>query len=268
MNQIQLSFNLTGRCNLACAYCAVYRGELKTPDMKPEIIEGGYNKIRGMHPNSLLDLNCMGFGEPLINWEAIEKVDNIKNLDDKVRCFVTSNGTFQERVLDLAKRDWIITISYDGIHNEDLRGKSYLVEDTINKLGKVNNAKFLIRMTVTPEDLDHLNDSLNYVKDLGAEYIVLGPVFPFGRYKDQKLDSSFDMEKIYHSVRHANEIGLKPILSIEEACTLATKGYYIMPNGKLSICYIENIHPTEENRKKASEQGCLLKPYKELLSKK
>ncbi len=194
----------------------------------------------------------------------------MKTLDKKVRCFVTTNGTLQEKVLELARKGWIISVSYDGIFNEVQRGKTFLVEGTIKKLAE-NKAKFLVRTMITPEHLECLKESLNRMRKLGVEYVMLCPVFPFGRYKNcknKKLTSGLDTNKLYEAEKHEEEIGLKPMLYIIKPFTLATKGFYIMPDGKISICYIENIQPTEKNRKKAYEQGCLLKPYKELLSKR
>lgn len=264
MKHIQLAFNLTGRCNLECTYCATHGGELKVPDLKSEIIMSGYKEIRRKYPNSYLDLNCIGNGEPLLNWEAIGAIDEIRMSDNKTRCFITTNGTLKNKTLELAKRGWIVTISYDGIDHQFLRGKSEVVRDTITGLVKIN-AKFLVRMTITPESSDRLCESLNYIKKLGVEYIVLGPVFPFGRYKNKKSGSFFDINKLYKSLKYGEEINLKIILSIQKACTLATKGYYVMPDGGISICYIDCIEPSEDNRKKAYSQGCILYDYKKLL---
>jgi len=262
MKYVQLSFNLTGRCNLSCAYCAVNGGESKTPDTEPNAIIKGYKKIRKMYPSACIDLNCMGEGEPSLNWKGIETIDNINQNDKNTRCFITTNGTLQERVLELARRNWIITVSYDGVHNESLRGQSEIVKNTINKLGKVN-AKFLVRITFTPDSLSSLEDSLDGIKELGVEYVVLGPVFPFGKYREKEL-KQFDINKLYESIKHAGKIGLKAILSIQEQCTLATKGYYVMPDGNISICYVKQIKPTLKNRKKAYEQGCILHTYTSL----
>ena len=199
MKHIQLAFNLTGRCNLSCVYCATRGGELEVPDLKSEIIMSGYKKIRRKYPNSYLDLNCMGNGEPLLNWEAIKTIDNIKTIDKKVRCFITTNGTLQDKILKLAKRNWIITISYDGINNEQFKGKTHIVENTILKLAR-NKAKFLVRMTIFPESLNNLNLSLDRIKEVGGEFVILGPVFPFGRYKSKKV-SFFDLDKLYNSLK-------------------------------------------------------------------
>lgn len=262
MKYVQLSFNLTGQCNLSCAYCAVNGGESKIPDTEPSTITKGYKKIRKMHPSACIDLNCMGEGEPLLNWKAIETVEEIKQNDKNTRCFITTNGTLQERVLELARRNWIITVSYDGVYNESLRGQSEIVKNTINKLGKAN-ANFLVRITFTPDSLSSLEDSLDDVKKLGVEYVVLGPVFPFGKYEKKEL-VRFDINRLYESIKHAEEIGLKTILSIQEQCTLATKGYYVMPDGNISICYVKQIKPSLKNRKKAYERGCILHKYTSL----
>ncbi len=259
MEHVQVSLNLTGRCNLKCKYCAVKGGGKCSPDLEPGTIVVGYKKIRKKYPHSQIDLNCMGNGEPLLNWKAIKTVDKIKEEDKKTRCFITTNGTLQKKVLELAKKGWIITISYDGINNENLRGKNGLVEKTIKELIKVK-AKFLVRMTLLPEQINNLKESFKKLKEMEVNYIILGLVFPFGRYK--KINAFFDINKLLSSVKYAKKIGIRVILSTQESCTLATKGYYIMPDGKISICYVKFVEPTKTNRKKAEEQGCILTDYK------
>ena len=264
MESIQISFNLTNKCNLSCIYCAIDNEKSKTTDLIPEVAIKGYKRIRKKYPNEWLDLNCMANGEPLLNWESIETIDRIKTLDDKVRCFVTTNGTLQDKCLELARRNWIVTVSYDGIDNQKLRGKSNEVENTIRKLAENKSYKFLVRMTMSPKDLNHLDKSLNKIKELGVKYVALGLTFPFGRFNSKELKESFDLNKLYNSLKYAEGIGLKPILTLQQACTLATKGYYIMPNGKVSICYVKHIEPNKKNRQKAEIQGCILYNYKNL----
>lgn len=262
-NYIQVALNLTSRCNLSCRYCAVNGGNLQNSDLTPEIINFGYKKIKKLYPFLNIDLNCMGNGEPLLNWEAIRAIDKIRLSDNKIRCFVTTNGTLKNKVLELAKRGWIITISYDGVNNESLRGKTNLVENTIKALKKLNYKKFLIRMTILPGLEDFLEDSLKRLKQLGAKYVILGPVFPLGRYRKIKL--IFNLKKIYNSIKYAEKIGLNPVITLQENCTLATRGYYIMPDGRISICYVKYIKPTINNRKKAYKERCLLYNYRKIL---
>jgi MoaA/NifB/PqqE/SkfB family radical SAM enzyme len=265
MELTQISFNLTSKCNLSCEYCAIEEGKSKTFDLTPEIAIEGYKRIRDKYPNRNLDLNCIGNGEPLLNWKTIEAIDNIKNLDEKVRCFVTTNGTLQDKCLELAKRSWIITVSYDGINNQKRRGRTNEVESTIKKLAENEDYKFLVRMTTCPEDLDYLDKSLDKIQKFGAKYVVLGPIFPLGKSSLQKLDKSFDLDKLYNSLNYAEKIGLKPILTLQQPCTLATKGYYIMPNGEVSICYAKSIKPNKKDRQKAENQGCILYNYNEII---
>lgn len=266
MKNIQVAFNLTGRCNLNCTYCATERGKWKTPDIRPKIIIDGFKKIRKKHPDVFLDLNCMGNGEPLLNWEAIETMDNLRQKYKKIRCFVTTNGTIQDKILYLAKKNWIITISYDGIKNNISRGKSSLVKDTIKKLVKAK-ANFVVRVTLTPENADVLRGSLKEIKKLGVNYVVLGPVFPIGKYQDKKI-KAFNVKKILNDIKKIQDKNFKIILSTQEACSLATRGYYIMPDGKISICYVKYIKPTKKNRDKANKQGCILHSYKGLFDTK
>ncbi len=266
MENIQVSFNLTGKCNLNCTYCAARKEseDLNYPDLSPDAIIKGYSAIRDKHPKSILDLTCMSNGEPLLNWEGVLTVDDIGKKDLNTRLLAITNGTLltRDRAIELANKEWILAVSYDGINNEiERKGAEHgVIERTIQKLVKISPTKTIIKMTVTPLSLSYLKQSLIKLRDLGTTYVMFGPVSPLGKYegKNGLIEDSSKMHSLLENILFAEEIGLKPLLSIQRACGLATTGYYVMPNGNLSICYLKQIEPTEEARKKAQEQGCLL----------
>ena len=206
----------------------------------------------------------MGKGEPLLNWKGVLTIDKLSKKDPNTRLFAITNGTslVRNKAIKLAKRGWILAVSYDGILNEQERkgAKHEIVENTIQELMKISQTKTIIKMTVTPLSLPYLKQSLLKLRDLGTKYVMFGPVSPLGKYKGNAglIEDNSKMSSLLENVVFAKEIGLKPLLSIQRACGLATGGYYIMPDGSLSICYLKPIKPTEDNRKKAQEQGCLL----------
>jgi len=266
MGNIQVSFNLTGRCNLSCTYCAARKEveDLDYEDLSPEAIIKGYSKVREKHPEATLDLTCMGRGEPLLNWLGVLAIGGIREKDTNTRLLAITNGTFQVRnkVLELAKKEWILAVSYDGVMNElERKGAGHkVVEETIRELMKISPTKTIIKMTITPQSLPFLKESLIKLHDLGTKYVMLGPISPLGKYEGNHglIEDSSKMSSLLENIVFAEEIGLKPLLSIQRACGLATSGYYVMPDGNLSICYLKQIEPTQENRIKAQEQGCLL----------
>ena len=266
MRSIQVSFNLTNRCNLNCTYCAARNDieNLKYKDMSSEVILEAYNKIRKMHPEATLDLTAMAQGEPLLNWNGVLTINSIGKRDKNTRLFAITNGTplVRERAIELAKKNWNLAISYDGILNEKERkgAKHEDVEYTIKKVMEINPNKTVIKMTITPLSLSVLKQSLLKLRDLGTKYVMFGPVSPLGKYKAKKglIENPSQMHSLLKNILFAEEIGLKPLLSIQRSCGLATSGFYVLPDGSLSICYLKHIEPTEENRKKAQKQGCLL----------
>jgi MoaA/NifB/PqqE/SkfB family radical SAM enzyme len=265
-NNILLALGLTSRCNLKCSYCIARPQHFKPePDMTPEVVRAAYEKIRRDHPLSFIEILCLGKGEPLLNWSAIEEVNKIMLSDKKTSCAVTTNGTVPEKALLLAKRGWLIQVSYDGVHNSTYRGSSEIVENTIRQLAK-RKANFLIRMTVTPDKLPTLRESLLHIRDdLNAKFVCLGPAMPLGRYKEKlQTIAKFDFNSFFKIVLFAQEIGLHPLVSIQEPCSLATRGYYVLPNGEFSICYLEKRAPLDSERNRARRQGCLLINYNRL----
>ncbi|MBI5347677.1 MAG: hypothetical protein HZB66_03635, partial [Candidatus Aenigmarchaeota archaeon] len=233
-------------------------------DLSPEAIIKGYSAIREKHSESTLDLTCMGKGEPLLNWEGVLTIDDIGKRDSNTRLLAITNGTLpvREKAMELANKKWILAVSYDGINNEIERkgAKHEVVEETIQELMKISPTKTIIKMTVTPQSSFYLKQSLLKLRDLGTKYVMFGPVSPLGKYEDNGglIEDPSRMNSLLEDILFAKEIGLKPLLSIQRACGLATSGYYVMPDGSLSICYLKQIEPTEETRKKAQEQGCLV----------
>lgn len=263
---ILVAFGLTGECNLSCSYCIARPTELEPePDMTSETVRASYEKIRQIHPTSFLEILCLAKGEPLLNWSAIEEVDKIRLSNKNTSCAVITNGTLQERVLELADRRWLIQVSYDGVYNSEYRGSSEIVEDTIKKLAD-NNTRFLIRMTITPDKVHTLKKSLRYIHDnLHSSFVCLGPVMPLGRYGEKpQMDKDFDFKFFFEAVLFAKEIGLHPLVSIQEPCNLATRGYYVLPNGEFSMCYLKKRAPLKAERDRARKEGCLLIDYRKL----
>lgn len=268
-NNIQVSFNLTSRCNLNCDYCAA-RKDLKNlnyKDMQPEIILKSYDKIRKMHPKSTLDLTAMGQGEPLLNWQGVLTIDDIGRKDKNTRLFAITNGTplVRDRAVELAQRGWNLAISYDGILNElERKGARHEdIEKTIEEVMKASPDsldKTVIKMTITPLSLSVLKQSLVRLQNIGVKYVMFGPVSPLGKYENKRglIEDPKKMNSLLEHVLFAEEIGLKPLLSTLRPCGLATKGYYVLRDGRLSICYLKYIKPNEKSRKKALQQGCLL----------
>lgn len=258
---IPLVLPVTQKCNLNCTYCSVQQSERKNlPDIKNEIILNNYNKIRKKHPFETLELFATG-GEPLINWDAINQIDSIKEKDQKTICSVTTNGTLTDRVINLAKKDWEIRVSHNGIFNEINRGKTKDAERTLLLLSKIPEAEYLVRMTIDKNGFDYLENSFKDLSErLKVKKIVIGEIVDYKtrEHVKKELINDSGREKIMNL---AKNYGLEVIIISDGPCDLATHGYCVFPDGRLSICSMKYTFPSKELRDKAKKQGCLIKPY-------
>lgn len=121
-----------------------------------------------------------------------------KSYDCFVSFGITTNGVFSETTLKyLVDNNFAIAISADGIPEiqdvqrpfPDGSASSIYVERTIKRLA-ANNANFRVRMTVTDESTERLEEIVKYYADLGVPNIHIEVVNIAGRAVEMKGDVS------------------------------------------------------------------------------
>lgn len=175
------AFNIwvTEKCNLNCTYC--YEGGKRSLNMTEEVVENTISFIHeNMDSNGYNLINFHG-GEPLIAIETILKIVSACNNIGGFNYSLTTNGTLlSEPVLDKLKDNRIfISLSLDGTKKvHDLNRKKHDGTGTYDIV--VNSMKLLqereipvrVRMTVTPETVLELYDSVMNIVQLNAKNIV------------------------------------------------------------------------------------------------
>lgn len=126
-----ITFEVTQRCNLQCAYCVygpLYLNQENThnKDLSFEkakaVLDYFVSKIKkGSSVRKILTLGFYG-GEPLLNFELIKQiVEYSKSIRSSIVDFeytITTNALLLDKYLDfLAKNDFITLISLDGDYN-------------------------------------------------------------------------------------------------------------------------------------------------------
>ena len=187
----EITLNITNYCNMKdvcgsyCKYCFEHNRNKKmmNKDDFTKIIDKCYsNYVRNYGENEPFKVSLFG-GEPFANWDLIEyALKYSREKGYKIEYGVTTNLVhLTDHMIDVIEDYELgLLISIDGIrdiHNR-YRSNSYdLVSNNIKRLVE-RGLKYLIevRMTIMPQDLDNLLDSIKSIVDLGIVNIAPVPV--------------------------------------------------------------------------------------------
>ena len=178
---ITLQFELTAQCNLACKHCYNRSGDrdretLMTPEKWCElsrqiVADGGIFQC------------IISGGEPLLLGDKLFDIMDILH-DDGTSFIVITNALLltKEKVKRFAKyRYFWFQISIDGataeVHN-NFRGRKGSFEKAVNGALEISDAgiPLVIAHTVTPQNINDVENMTNLAYQLGANSIILGEV--------------------------------------------------------------------------------------------
>ena len=248
---ITLQFELTAKCNLACKHCYNRSGDsdretLMTPDKWCElsrqiVADGGIFQC------------IISGGEPLLLGDKLFDIMDILH-DDGTSFVVISNALLltKEKVKRFAKyRYFWFQISIDGstaeIH-DSFRGVKGSFEKAVNGALEISDAgiPLVIAHSVTPQNLNQIEDMINLSYKLGANSIILGEILPSGRaYENEKIilndeQKNFLYEQIEKfgqkyqgkiSIQRSTELKIQ----MEKYSSEVNSGGIIRPNGDFRI---------------------------------
>jgi uncharacterized protein len=181
-------FNPTDRCNLNCKYCYIPEDIRRDGEHMPTekllqalgILKEYFKKTV---PEGMLPQIVFHGAEPMLNREAV--FAGIEAYANDFRFGVQTNGTLldDEAIEFLTGREVSIGLSLDG-HIRDVAdrlrvtwggdGVSGSVVDAVNKLK--GYANYSVICTVTSENMNSLNDVVDYFHGLDVPYCMLNPV--------------------------------------------------------------------------------------------
>lgn len=165
-NYINLLIKPTNMCNLKCTYCFNDKSKSATKVLEINMLEKFLDIV--FKESKQVQLVWHG-GEPTLvgdnyyndAFKMIKKLSKKYN-NEVSQCIQTNAVVISEKLLKLFQENNVkIGTSYDGIHNEDTRGRSneYLV--TINHLQSININPGAICVVTS----NNINDLLNTYKD-------------------------------------------------------------------------------------------------------
>lgn len=200
-------------CNLACRYCFAAEGEYQQGHRGLMSYEVGKQALDFLIANSgdrtNLEVDFFG-GEPLLNWEVIEKLVEYGRKQEKIhnknfRFTLTTNGTFlNDEITDFVNREMSnVVLSIDGRKdvNDRLRVTrnekgtyDIILPKFIDMAESRNHKDYYIRGTYTHYNTDFTNDIL-HLADLGFSEISMEPVVA-PKDEDYALKNS-DLPKLF-----------------------------------------------------------------------
>ena len=208
-----LSLNVTGECNLACAYCYAEGGSFggRSADMQWDVAEHAVRQLITSTPaGGQVNLSFLG-GEPLINRPLIRRATQFaahlaQEHGNPIRFAITTNGTLlsEDDCEFFARFGFAVTVSLDGVRDvhdrlRPMRGGqgSYerIVEHLRPLLARKERLGAFARITVTPANL-RLRETLDHFVDLGFDSVGFSPVLSAptrcGELQDGDIDVLLD----------------------------------------------------------------------------
>ena len=248
---ITLQFELTGQCNLKCKHCYNRSGDsdretLMTPEKWCEL-------SRQIVSDGGIFQCIISGGEPLLLGDKLFDIMDILH-DDGTSFVVISNAFLltKEKVRRFAKyRYFWFQISIDGstaeIH-DSFRGIEGSFKNAVNGALEISDAgiPLVIAHTVTPQNINFVEDMINLAYRLGANSIILGEVMFSGRaYENAEIVLNDEQKNFLYSQieefskKYAGRITIQRSaelkISMERYMAEVNGGGIIRPNGDFRL---------------------------------
>lgn len=189
IRSMALTIKPTNSCNFRCKHC--FNGEhleergilpLSTVFKTLELIAKKYNDIKITFHGGEPTLAGIDYYREIFSYEKIlkEKYDV-----DFWHIFQTNGYLLNSEFIDLLiSEDVLISISFDGPHNDVLRSKTEFILDRMNKI-KEKKGRMRIFCVETAKSIDSLLETYNWFKMNKLNYKIL-PIQPRGFAENER----------------------------------------------------------------------------------
>jgi radical SAM protein with 4Fe4S-binding SPASM domain len=257
---------ITERCNLHCAHCFVSSGNWGEHMRFEDIVE---RVLPRLHRGRVERLTLTG-GEPFVHPSIMEICQVVAALDMPLGICTNATQTTDEQIADLQRLGNVhINVSFDGFRPEShgkFRGNQSSFAVTVDTTRKFAEAGLLQGLLSTPNALADVGEFAalcEFAVEVGAEYVLMNPLSPFGRgVKSQGRLAADDqkMRAIKAVTEHFRERGLdlvhirfpnddKPL----SGCDIG-KLIYVFADGQLAVCpYIVFAARTPQSKHRDTE---------------
>lgn len=202
-----VTINVTNDCNLRCPYCFENnKNKLKmNEDTIKKVLDKCYeNYLMTNDAKFPFVVNFFG-GEPFINFSVIETaLKYAKEKKYNMTFGVTSNLTIlDDHMIDIIEEYELgILVSIDGIraiHNRNRCNSYDIVKENVEKLMNRHLGYLLeARMTILPEDVDKLLESIQSIVGMGIVNIAPVPVTDVFWSPEQLLELEKNLNKVWN----------------------------------------------------------------------
>jgi len=258
---LNLIFNVTNRCNLACPYCYAHPNTQDKPDISATAIINLINRYNKDKFNRLY-ISFTG-GEPCIVHNTIKRVVEEVNDGLHFSFHLTTNGTCSASFLDfLTSRKFDLTVSSDGIPEiQNIQRPLLVQKDSCNARSSefvASTVKYLaestmlfqVRTTLTRLNIETFPEAIDYWADLGVKFVHFEIVDEPNTSNESSTVKrpSFNryVEKLEQAIQRAQERGVYLINSAimnlltptSVFCTsISGRRFHFNPDGSISLCY-------------------------------
>ena len=214
-----LILKITNKCNLNCIYCYNYKENYENKNNKNNKdmdFKTAKNSIDNILTDGgeLLKIQFTG-GEPLLNFNLIEKIinycnKNYKNKNINISYAVQTNGTLlnEELIKKIKELNLKIGISIDGIDINDIlrpykNGRSSTL-DTLKGiyLLKNNNIPFGITTVITNKNLSYVDEFIQYLIALGVKSVSFDLLKPKQKEHLNLMPNEEEFNKILKELKN------------------------------------------------------------------
>lgn len=189
IKSMALTIKPTNSCNFRCKHC--FNGEhleergvlpLSTVFQTLELIAKKYNDIKITFHGGEPTLAGIDYYKAIFSYEKFLKEKYNVNF---WHIFQTNGYLLNSEFIDLLiSEDVLISISFDGPHNEILRSKTQFILDRINEI-KEKKGRMRIFCVETAKSIDSLLETYNWFKAKKLNYKIL-PIQPRGFAENEK----------------------------------------------------------------------------------
>lgn len=243
----ELKILLTDKCNFACRYCPVFKGNNELPVSLGSDVVKDFSAISGKK----FQVSFSG-GEPLLAFLSLVRI--VEQFSSRgIKFALTTNGTLstQEIISYLKARHFEIKVSIDGVpvlHNRNRIFKKKASFSLVrNGLMNYLDGGYPVKtnMVFTPATVFKIVDNLKYISSMGVRYIDIQPDISAFWHSDRLKDAAVAFEeftKYYISLFQKNSRGFViPSLRGLMGRRLNPKGKIchkvsLFPDGKYYLC--------------------------------
>ena len=250
---VTLQFELTGSCNLKCKHCYNRSGDKDNINRTIMNADKWKELAKDVVYNGGIFQCIISGGEPLLLGDDLFDIMDILH-DDGTSFVVITNGMLLNKKIAkrFAKyRFFWFQISIDGstesIH-DSFRGVDGSWENAVNGAMEITNngIPLVIAHSVTPDNIEYLEDMVKLSYSVGAGSIIIGEVLPSGRAISNRelLLSKEQRNYLYMKVnelsqKYAGKIKIERSMNINSSMYRYTSqpnsGGIIRPNGDFRL---------------------------------